>query len=80
MSTKELKKKLIDKIEEEQSNDLLEEVLSVFERTSVVKPVYVFNQGQLAAIAKSREQIVNGNYFTDDEVNQEIEEWLNNED
>ena len=80
MSTKELKKKLIDKIEEEQSNDLLEEVLSVFERTSVVKPVYVFKQGQLAAIAKSREQIVNGNYFTDDEVNQEIEEWLNNED
>ena len=76
MSTKELKKKLITRIQEEGNNDLLERAMHLFESASS-ESIYELNQEQIAAITEAREQVANGDYLTNEESNAEIDEWLN---
>lgn len=77
MNIIELKKSLIDKIQATKSNELLEEInrfLNSQDPDSV--EVYQLNEEQQNAISEAREDIKNGHYSSDEEVNEEFKQWL----
>jgi len=76
MSTLELRKRLIAKIQKTENNTLLEEAYRLFELEAEDLEVYKLNEDQKKAINEAREQIKAGSYLTSDQANKEIDEWL----
>jgi predicted transcriptional regulator len=76
MSTIELRKLLIEKIQLTDDDKLLEEASRLLEVEIEESDVYVLNDKQKDAIEEGRKQIINGEYLTDEESNNEIDEWL----
>ena len=76
MSTTELKKRLLEKIEEIDQDYLLQEVLNLIEFETTSEPIKLSSE-QKSAVDQAREQIKNGEFFTNEEVDNEIDEWLN---
>ena len=76
MSTIELRKLLIEKIQLTDDDKLLEEASRLFEVEIEESDVYILNEKQKEAIEEGRKQIINGEYLTDEESNKEIDEWL----
>ncbi|MEO6721778.1 MAG: hypothetical protein ABIN67_15645 [Ferruginibacter sp.] len=78
MSTIELRKLLIEKIQVIDDDKLLEEAYRLLE-VDIEEPadVYILNDQQKGAIDQAREQIRQGQFLTDEESNREIDEWLN---
>jgi predicted transcriptional regulator len=76
MSTIELRKLLIEKIQLTDDDKLLEEASRLLEVDIEESDVYILNDKQKEAIDEGRKQIINGEYLTDEESNKEIDEWL----
>jgi predicted transcriptional regulator len=76
MSTIELRKLLIEKIQLTNDDKLLEEASRLLDVDIEDSDVYILNDQQKEAIAEGRQQIINGDYLTDEESNKEIDEWL----
>ena len=76
MSTIELRKLLIEKIQLTDDDKLLEEASRLLEVDIEEPDVYILNDKQKEAIAEGRKQIINGEFLTDEESNKEIDEWL----
>ncbi len=78
MSTMELRKLLIEKIQVIDDDKLLEEAYRLLEVDIEESDVYILNDNQKEAIDEARKQITQGQYLTDEESNREIDEWLDN--
>ncbi len=76
MSVAELRDRLIDKIRKTYNQGILEEAYRLLESESGETEIYLLSAGQKEAISEAREQIKNGDFFTDDHANKEIDEWL----
>ena len=76
MSTLELQKQLISKIQITTDQDVLESVLRLLEFETSSDETYFLNENQKAAIVNARQQVANGQFYTDDEVDKLTEEWL----
>lgn len=76
MKTVEIKKKLINEINSSTNKDLLEELYNYLNQENAVQEIYKLNTEQNSAIQEAREQIKNGDYLTNEQANQEIDEWL----
>jgi hypothetical protein len=76
MSTVELRKKLIDKIQKTDNEPLLEEAYRLLERETEGFEIYKLNEEQKNAVEEGREQIRRGQFLTNDQANDEIDEWL----
>lgn len=76
MMTIELRKKLIDKIQETKDDRILEEAYRLFELEAEDIEVYKLNDDQKKAISEARQQIKNGQFLTEENANKEIDEWL----
>lgn len=76
MSTIELKKLLIDRIQKTENEELLEEAFRLLELETEDIEIYKLNDNQNKVIDEAKQQIKNGQYLTDEEANKEIEEWL----
>ena len=68
MSTLELQKQLISKIQITTDQDVLESVLRLLEFETSSDETYFLNENQKAAIVNARQQVANGQFYTDDEV------------
>ena len=78
MSTIELRKLLIEKIQVTEDDKLLEEAYRLLEvDIEESTDVYVLNDQQKEAIDQARKQIKEGQFLTDEESNRQIDEWLN---
>ncbi len=77
MKTVEIKKKLINEINLSKNKNLLEEFYRFLNLENEIEETYKLNSQQKSAIAEAREQIKNGDYLTNEQANQEIDEWLN---
>ena len=78
MSTIELRKLLIEKIQLTEDDKLLEEAYRLLEvDIEETADVYVLNDQQKEAIDQARKQIKEGQFLTDEESNRQIDEWLN---
>ena len=76
MSTIELRKRLIEKIQLTDDDKLLEEASRLLEVEIKLSDVYIINDKQKEAIEEGKKQIINGAYLSDEESNKEIDEWL----
>ena len=76
MSTVELKEQLISKIQITDDIEILEGLLRLLEFESKDTNVYELNDAQNSAIDIAREQIIKGEYYTEEEANKLTEEWL----
>ena len=77
MRTIEIRQRLIEEINSSNNKNLLEEMYNFFSKDNATESVYKLSKVQKLAIEKGREQIKNGQSFTNDEVNSEIDKWLN---
>ena len=75
MRTVEIRKRLIEEINLSSNKNLLEEMYNFLNHDNDAE-LYRLSNDQKDAIAESREQIKNGQFFTNDQVNNEIDEWL----
>ena len=74
MSTLELKKKIIEKIQLTSDIHLLELIDGILSQDNA--DGFVLTENQKGLIELSRQQIKDGLLFTNDEVSQETERWL----
>ena len=76
MSTPELRKRLIDKIQKTENENLLQEASRLLNIETEDLEVYKLNSNQQQAIQEARDQIKNGQFLTDQEATNEIDGWL----
>ena len=76
MSIQELQEKLIAKIKNTKQNYILEEVSRLLEFEETSGHIYNLNAEQQQLIDRSLKEIESGEFFTDEEVQKESEEWL----
>ena len=76
MKTVEIRKKLIDQIRISDNKNLLKEFYQYLNRENELQEPYKLTEDQNYAIEEAREQIKRGEYSTNEQVNEEIEEWL----
>ncbi len=77
MKTIELKKKLIRKIYSLEDKSLLKEVSRIIGIENEENEIYHLSDEQLKAVEEAQEQYLRGEYITNEEIEKEIEEWLN---
>ena len=77
MSTIELRKRLIDKIQNTDNENLLEEAYRLLNLETEDIEVYRLSDDQRKAIHEAKQQIKNGQFLTDEQASKEIDEWLN---
>ena len=76
MTQTNLKKRIIEGIEQTRNTVLLEEDLRLLNLKDQDLEVYELNDAKINAIDEGREQIKNGQTLTNEEVNDEIDKWL----
>ena len=76
MSTIELQQQLISKIQITHDDDILSGLLKMLEFELNNSEVYILNESQKEAIAISKNQIINGEVFTEEQADKLTEEWL----
>ncbi len=76
MTTIELKKRVLKKIENINEDYLLEEVLALIEFETSSASIEL-STDQKSAIDEARAQIKRGEVYTNEEVDKEIDQWLN---
>ena len=74
MTTIALRKYLVSKINLLEDDLILEKIKKIIEKK---EKVYELSEEQLKKLAQSREQFANGEFYTQEEVDLKIEEWLN---
>lgn len=77
MSTTELSKKLIEKINETKDENLLEEAYRLLEMEADNLEVYKLSLEQKNVVHESQEQIKKGEFLSNEQSDREIDEWLN---
>jgi len=77
MSTAEIKKELIAKIESTENYEILVEATRLLDmQLNESEELYPLTSEMESAIEESRIQIQKGQYLTHKEANKEIDEWL----
>ena len=76
MTTVELKRKLIRKINSMQNELLLEEMLRLA-GSGDKSDLYILSDEQVDAIEQSQEQYRKGEFLSNEDSDKEIDEWLN---
>jgi hypothetical protein len=76
MTVKELKKKLIRKIDQSEDSELLEEMYRLIANEESDSSIYELSEEQIRAVEEGQLQYKNGQFLTDKQADKDIEEWL----
>jgi len=76
MTTNQLKKLLISKIDDTNDDELLKAVYKIIDFNSSSGNIYVTDDDQKKAIYQGREQIKDGLSVTNEDLEKEIDKWL----
>ncbi|MCE2964044.1 MAG: hypothetical protein LW842_12810 [Sphingobacteriales bacterium] len=76
MTTIELKEQIVGRLQTTDDNDLLEALLSLLEFEINEPEDYILNEHQVKAIEISRNQIRNGEFYSEEEADKITDEWL----
>ena len=71
-----LKEKLIRKIQKTEDRNILEEVYRLLEIDFDDQSTYALSNEQKFAIQEARDQIKKGQFLSEEQANQQVEEWL----
>jgi hypothetical protein len=74
MSTIELKNLVISKISEINDEAFLLAINTILDSKS--ESILILSDDQKSSIKKSQKEYLEGNYFSNDSVNEEMEKWL----
>ncbi len=77
MKTIEIKKKLIRKIFSIEDRTLLTQMSTMVGIDNKEEEIYHLSDEQLKAVEEAEQQYLRGEYVTNEELEKEIEEWLN---
>ncbi|MFW6328279.1 MAG: hypothetical protein ACOC2F_08220 [Bacteroidota bacterium] len=77
MTTRELRHKVIDKINKLDDESLLNDLIKLIDDTVNEDQIYRLSDNHKKAICTAIDQIAKGDYLTNEQSNQEIDEWLN---
>ena len=76
MTVKELKKRLIGKINQIDNNELLEEMYRLISNEETNISIYQLSDEQLNIVEEGQIQFRNGQILTEEQADKDIEEWL----
>ena len=76
MTVKELRKKLIGKINQTENNEILEEMYRLLVNEETNNSTYALSDDQKNAVEEAHEQFKNGQFLKSEQADKEIEEWL----
>jgi predicted transcriptional regulator len=76
MTTLELKKKLIKRINNIDDELLLQEMSRLAGIGDQESDIYYFTEEESSAIEEARESYARGEFLTNEEANKEVDEWL----
>ncbi|MBK7096858.1 MAG: hypothetical protein IPH57_18030 [Saprospiraceae bacterium] len=77
MTAIELKKRIIDKIQLIENEDLLKETYRLIDiELEDIESPYVLSAEMNNAVSEARNQIKKGDFLTHNQANEQIEEWL----
>ena len=68
--------KLIKEIQLSQNENLLDELYQFIQRENQLEDIYYLSDEQKKAIAVARQQIDNGEFYSNEDVEAEISKWL----
>ena len=77
MQDNNLKYDLLDKLISIQDDNLLEKINDLIGDVDINKSVFNTTPDQKKMLAKSEEDILNGDFISDDELNEDEDKWLN---
>ena len=77
MTTKELKLRIIKKINKLDDENLLRDLIRLIEYSTDEDEIYRLSDNHKKAINKAIDQIEKGDYLTNKQSNQQIDEWIN---
>ena len=76
MTVRELKKKLIGKIDQSEDSELLEEMYRLIANEESDSSIYELSEEQIRAVEEGQLQYKNGQFLTDKQADKDIEEYL----
>ncbi len=76
MSTKEIKQSIVDKIQEVDDENLLEEVYRILEIGQLENNRFRLSEAQLKEVSFRLTEMDNGIFLTNEEADKELDEWL----
>ena len=68
---------MLDKLISIQDDHLLEKINDLIDDVDINKSVFNTTPDQKIMLAKSEEDILNGDFISDDELNEDEDKWLN---
>jgi hypothetical protein len=77
MTTKELRHKVIDKVNELEDENLLHDLIRLIDDSTDDNERYRLSDNHKKAIKQAIVQIEKGDYLTNEQSNQQIGKWLN---
>lgn len=78
MTTKELRHKVIDRINKLDDESLLNDLIKIIDNTINEDEIYRLSDEHKKAVNTAINQIEKGDYLTHEQSNKQIDEWLNN--
>jgi hypothetical protein len=76
MTVKELKKRLIGKINQIEDNEILEEMYRLIANEESDISIYELSDEQLKAVQEGQLQYKSGQFLTEEQADKDIEKWL----
>lgn len=76
MNTKELKHKVIDKINQLEDDNLLIDLIRIIDNSAIDNEFYRLSENHKKAIDTAIDQIEKGDFLTNEQSNKQIDEWL----
>ncbi len=76
MSTIDLKEQLISQIQITEDQEILEWMLGLLAQQVNHTELYALNKEQIKAIDRAEEQIIRGEYYSEEEADKMTYEWL----
>lgn len=76
MTAKELKKRLIHRIDKSDNNELLKEMYRLIANEETDISLYQLSDDQLKVVEEGQLQYKNGHFLTEEQADKDIEEWL----
>ena len=77
MTTNQIKKLLISKIDDTNDDELLRAVYKIMDHNSTHGAIFTLTNEQKAEIDAGLQEIENGETVSDEELQKEIDKWLN---
>jgi len=76
MKTEELKKQLINRINQIEDKSLLEGLYNLMQPETSNDVIYSLTQEERESLIIAREEVRTGEYLTQDEVDEKVKKWL----